>query len=370
VALPRVPTGREFNITDDAGALKRQSISADRSAGVNVTCLTASDLMLLETLEQQLSSNISVSLLAEIERELLRLRAELSVEDWRCFCAEFPNRRLFEILRMGTLTINRLRKPTSNCPSDVLDFVMADSFPARTSLAPSPAHLMSAWEYSLPASRSVRARKVYFAREIAETIRTAVQPRILILGGGRLREADDAIQSAPLHHAQFVCLEQTSAERESDGRKWNGFSSDRRGFNPAGTSSGTAAHYWKAACPHALEIEEGIWSDLRRLSETMGRFDLIYSPSWLDSTDDSQALVWVGAAVEMLRTSGRLLAANFAPGARDAGWMEACWNWHPYYRSEEELAHLAMELKCASISGHAVFRDESGASAFLEIHAL
>jgi hypothetical protein len=298
--------------------------------------------MLLDTLEQQLNTNLSVSLLAEIERELLRLRAELSSEEWRYFCAEFPKRQLYEVLRTGTLTLKRLREPTSNCPPDLLDLVMADSFPARPSPVPSPVHLMSAWEYSLPASRSVRARKIYFAREIAETVNTAVRPRILILGGG-LREAADSIESASLHHAEFVFLEQNSAER---------------------------ANVLKAGLRQALALEKGMWSDLPRLSEKMGRFDLIYSPTWLDSTEDSQAVVWLGAAVEMLRTGGRLLAANFAPGARDAGWMEACWNWHPYYRSEEELAHLAMELKCASIRGHALFRDESGASAFLEIHPL
>jgi hypothetical protein len=295
---------------------------------------TNGDLALLEFLEEQLSADVSVSLLAEIERELLRLRSEWSGRYWKRFCREFPKRRLFEMLRMGTLTLKRLDHSSAACPADVLDLVMADAFPARPYAVPSPAHVMNAWEYSLPVSRSVRARKVYFAREIAESIRTAIKPRILILGGGRLREADDAIRSAHLHNAEFIAVEE------------------------GGVS------------PYPVRIENGSWSDLGQLSQKLGEFDLIYSPAWLDSSDDIQAVDWLAAGVEMLRTSGRLLAANFAPGSRDAGWVEACWNWHPHYRSEEQLAHLVMELKSPSIRGHAVFRDESGASAFLEIHAL
>jgi hypothetical protein len=306
------------------------------------------ELALLEFLEEQLSAEVSVSLLAEVERELLRLRSESSGLYWKRFCSEFPKRRLFETLRMGTLTLKRLDQSSASCPADVLDLVMADSFPARPYAVPSPAHVMNAWEYSLPVSRSVRARKVYFAREIAEAIRTAIKPRILILGGGRLREADDAIRSAHLHNAEFIAVQ-----------KGGVFDAERVLLDLPNDAS---------SCP--LRIENGSWPDLGQLSAQLGEFDLIYSPAWLDSSDDIQAVNWLAAGVEMLRTSGRLLAANFAPGSRDAGWVEACWNWHPHYRSEEQLAQLVMELKSPSIRGHAVFRDESGASAFLEIHAL
>lgn len=308
-----------------------------------MTCSTAGDLSLLETLEQRLSIGVSLTLLAEIERELLRLRSEFNESDWKCFCAEFPNRGLFQKLEVGTLALRRLDHSSSLRRADLLDLMTSDSFPARPSPSPSSAHLINAWEYSLPASRSMRARKTYFGREIAEAVRTTVRPRILILGGGRLREADDAIHSAHLHHAQFVALEQ---------------------------DADNSAYLGRTYFSHPLEIEKGGSSDLYRLSQRLGRFDLIYSLAWLDTSDDSQAAEWLAAAADMLRGGGRLLAANFAPGSRDAGWIEACWNVHPHYRSEEQLAQLSIELKCPSIRGHAVFRDESGASAFLEVHAL
>ena len=304
---------------------------------------TVSDLSLFETLEQKLNADVSVSLLAELERELLRLRCELDGDEWERFCKGFPKRSIYQVLRLGSLTLRRLTGAQFSFPADVLDIVMADSFQARPSAARSPSHLVSAWEYSLPATRSVRARKVHFSREIAEVIRTVVKPRILILGAGQMREAADSIYEAHHKHAQFVALEPDPASCERLRQTY------RQGH---------------------LRLQKGNWNDLAGFVPHLGSFDLIYSPSWLDSTNDVQAISWLGSAVEMLRPGGRILAANFTPGSRDAGWIEACWNWHPFYRSEEDLARLVMELKHPEVRGHAMFRDESGASAYLEIHSI
>jgi hypothetical protein len=282
-------------------------------------------------------------LLAELERELWRLRSELNRSEWQTFCAEFPKRPIFDILRLGGLTLKRVACPCVALPADLLETVLADGFQARPPTIPTSSEIISAWEYSLPTSRSVRARKTYFSAEIGDAIRTAVKPRILILGGGHLREADDAVQAAHLNHGQFVALEHDSKQIQN-----------------------LRVRYSR----HELQMEEGDWRDLSRLRASLGSFDLIYSPSWLDSCIDVHAAEWLEAGVEMLRAGGRLLAANFTPGSRDAGWIEACWNWHPQYRSEEHLAHLVIELKHSRVRGHAVFRDESGSSAYLEIHAL
>jgi hypothetical protein len=308
-----------------------------------VICSTVSDLPLFETLEQKLQVDVSVSLLAELERELLRLRCELAIDQWNAFCRELPQRGIFQVLRLGSLTLRRIKGSPFSFPADVLDIVMADSFQARPSAAYSAAHLISAWEYSLPSTRSIRARKTHLSREIAEVIRTAVKPRILILGAGQMREAADSIFGTHLQHVEFVALEPDLAASER------------------------LRHIYSQ---HPLTIETGSWNDLASFVPRLGLFDLICSASWLDSTDDAQATAWLGSAVEMLRPGGRILAANFTPGSRDAGWIEACWNWHPFYRSEEDLARLVVELKHPEIRGHAMFRDESGASAFLEIHSI
>jgi hypothetical protein len=308
-----------------------------------VTCITVSDPSLFETLEQKLQADVSVSLLAQLERELLRIRSAVSPAAWLAFCAELPARPIFQTLKMGKLTLNRLDSESFSFPAGVLEIIGADAFQARPFAAPSAAHLLSGWEYSLPVSRSLRARKAYFNGEIGETLTATVKPRILILGGGPLHEADDALSASRLYNAQFVALEPENTQISSLRRKY-----------------GSAQ----------LQIEEARWSELPSLVPRLGTFDLIYSPSWLDSCDDKQCDLWLSAAVEMLRAGGRLLAPNFAPGSHDAGWMEACWNWHPHFRSEEDLAQLAMQLRQPAIRGHAVFRDESGASAYLEIHSL
>lgn len=296
---------------------------------------TASDLSLLENLEEKLKADVTVSLLAETERELLRLRSELGSGEWSDVCATFALRPIYDVLGLGALASRRLSGREFRLTADVVEAAMKNAFQARPSLVVSAAHTVGAWEFSLPASRSMRARKEYFAREIAETIRTVVKPRILILGGNPWPEAEDAVEGAHLHHAQFVAV-------DVEGR----------------------------GAGEVLRLEQGDWSDLERLSGSLGRFDLIYSTAWLDSTDDEQAADWLSYGIDMLRTDGRLLAANFAPGSRDAGWMEACWNWHPSYRDEEDLARLVMNLRNPGIRGHAISRDESGASAYLELYSL
>lgn len=311
-----------------------------------MNCSTVSEPSLFEILDQNSSQEITISLLAEIERELLRVRADSSASDWDAFCNHFPNRRMFEILRLGTLTRNRLSNSSAEqqrtLPARAMHSVLSEAFQARPFSAPSPSHLVNAWEYSLPASRSLRARKAFFSREICEVLRTTVKPRVLILGNS-LAETEHAIHSATLHHSEFVSLED----------------------NPDTVKLLQARYSHKP-----LRVEPGSWFDLAALRPSLGRFDLIYSPAWLDQCNDCQSAAWLKEAVEMLHTGGKLLAANFAPGSRDAAWVEACWNWHPHYRSEEHLARLVVELKSVSVRGHAIFRDESGSSAFLEIHSL
>ncbi len=312
-----------------------------------MTCLTASDLSLLETIEQRLQTDVSVTLLAELERELFRLRCDFNGEEWEHFCTEFPKRSVFGVLQQGTLTLRRLTDCFKGSrlafPANVLDTVLADSFQARPTVAHSPVHVINAWEYSLPASRSIRSRKAYFSREISEVLRTAVKPRILILGAGQMREAGDALSAAHAQHVEFVALEPDQAVRESLRRRY---------------------------VQQRIEIRECDWNKPEYLADSSETFDLIYSTACLDSLDDRQVISWLSAGAEKLRPGGRILAANFTPGSRDAGWMEACWNWHPFYRCEEHLAQLVMDLKHPEVRGHAILRDESGASAYLEIHSL
>lgn len=293
--------------------------------------LTASDLSLLESLEKRLGTEVSVGLLADLERELLRLRAETNRREWQQFCAHFSERPVFQILGLADLREQRL------------DRLMAAGFPARQTALPSPRHVVSAWEYSLPMSRGLRARKVHMASEIAELIRSSVKPRILALGGGRLSEADEALKSGHLHGLQLVALGLQPEEGEY-----------------------LRKHYAVNCQRKQLQIEEGGWESL----QDVGDFELIYAPSLMDSTDDCQAAMWLEKAVECLRPGGRLLTANFRPGSREAGWIEACWNWHLHYRSEGELVELVVKLKCPAMRGHALFQDETGISTFLEIHAL
>jgi hypothetical protein len=102
-------------------------------------------------------------------------------------------------------------------------------------------------------------------------------------------------------------------------------------------------------------------------------FDLIYTAEWLNLSSDEEAVIWLEGASRLLRQGGRLIAANLTPNGRDAAYLEARWNLRPFYRDENALAHLASSLASTllgeGLRGHAVFRDDTGAMAFLEIQA-
>jgi SAM-dependent methyltransferase len=100
-----------------------------------------------------------------------------------------------------------------------------------------------------------------------------------------------------------------------------------------------------------------------------GSFDLIYTAERLNLCCDDEARAWLKASSRLLRPGGRLIAANLTPNGRDAAYLEARWNLRPFYRDEHSLAHLASSLCDKRLRGHAVFRDDTGAMAFLEIQA-
>lgn len=96
-------------------------------------------------------------------------------------------------------------------------------------------------------------------------------------------------------------------------------------------------------------------------------FDFIHASHLFDSLGTEQARALIRKLVDTLASNGRLIIANTAPDAPDAGYLEACLNYWPNYRSEEEMARLVDAVPDKHISSQCVFRDESGYSIFLEL---
>ncbi|HEY1215301.1 MAG TPA: hypothetical protein VGE93_16850 [Bryobacteraceae bacterium] len=102
-------------------------------------------------------------------------------------------------------------------------------------------------------------------------------------------------------------------------------------------------------------------------TQLAGSFDFIHASHVFDSLGTEQARALVGKLVDALAPNGRLFIANTAPDVPDAGYLEACLNYWPKYRSEEGMARLVEAAADKHISSQCVFRDESGYSVFLEL---
>jgi extracellular factor (EF) 3-hydroxypalmitic acid methyl ester biosynthesis protein len=102
-------------------------------------------------------------------------------------------------------------------------------------------------------------------------------------------------------------------------------------------------------------------------TQLAGSFDFIHASHLFDSLGTEQARALVGKLADALAPNGRLFIANTAPEVPDAGYLEACLNYWPNYRSEEEMARLVDAVPDKRISSQCVFRDESGYSVFLEL---
>jgi hypothetical protein len=69
-------------------------------------------------------------------------------------------------------------------------------------------------------------------------------------------------------------------------------------------------------------------------------FDLVYAAGILDYLPDALARGLCAALRGLLRPGGELLVANFLPGSKSTGYMEAFLDWWLLYRTPEALLSL------------------------------
>jgi hypothetical protein len=70
---------------------------------------------------------------------------------------------------------------------------------------------------------------------------------------------------------------------------------------------------------------------------------------------------------QMLRPGGRLVVANFLPGVRDVGYMEAYMDWNLIYRTRRDMIDLTMEIPETEIDSITLFSEENQNIIFLDV---
>jgi extracellular factor (EF) 3-hydroxypalmitic acid methyl ester biosynthesis protein len=88
----------------------------------------------------------------------------------------------------------------------------------------------------------------------------------------------------------------------------------------------------------------------------------IYSAGLYDYLDDPTAAALTAKLAGRLAPQGRILLANFLPGHKDVGFMEAVMDWHLIYRTPAELESIVVRSGLAVENTHV---DPSGSIVFV-----
>ena len=99
----------------------------------------------------------------------------------------------------------------------------------------------------------------------------------------------------------------------------------------------------------------------------VGQFDLIYSTGLFDYLNKSTGRRLVSTLFRMLNPGGKLVVANFMPGIRDVGYMEAFMDWKLIYRNRQDMVDLTMEVSESEIRDVTLFAEDSRNIIFVEV---
>jgi hypothetical protein len=95
--------------------------------------------------------------------------------------------------------------------------------------------------------------------------------------------------------------------------------------------------------------------------------DFVYAAGLLDYLADKLAIKLIQAMTESLRCGGKALIANALPEIPERGYMECIMDWHLLYRSEEDLAALAVKAVGQSDYRFETFSDPMSSFAYCVI---
>jgi extracellular factor (EF) 3-hydroxypalmitic acid methyl ester biosynthesis protein len=305
-----------------------------------VNSMAHSGAVLLQDLRPLLAAGKTASALEELRAGLTRLRAEWTPREWREFCVEthqFQNHPVGRLLKECPLAggSGLIHEPL------ILDLIYGLELNA-VKQAKQASDECRTWELSLGFCRSLRARHQSFSRELLELGHCEPAANILAIGCGYLREAAGLLRPDGPWGGRLVAFDRDRACVDLIVREYD----QKPGLR---TASGSLREL------------------LRTLAE--GTFDFIYVPTLFDTLPDGRVTVVLAALLRLLKSGGRLLATYFAPDLQDRAYMEACLDWWPFYRTEEDLARLLPEETGRQLRGQLMFRDEGGGSVFLDLQA-
>lgn len=285
---------------------------------------------------------------SETHRELNRLFLGLrdlklngSEDDWwDCvrICRTHPLR---SIVHQDPFTYRAFSKPRGYAgDAELLDFIYG-----REEQWPRPETTrMGACIFDFttmaPASEGVGARRGFVADLIDRLAEEPQKPHILSIAAGHLREASLCAAVKRRKVGRFVALDGDDMSLQEVQRCYSCFGVE------------TVEEKIRPLLTNRVDIRD---------------FDLVYSTGLFDYLQQSTGRRLVSNMFQMLRPGGRLVVANFLPGVRDVGYMEAYMDWSLVYRTRRDMIDLTMEISQSDISNVTLFSEENQNIIFLEV---
>lgn len=193
---------------------------------------------------------------------------------------------------------------------------------------------------SAPAAEGVRARRAFIADLIDGLTSERPNMEILAIASGHLREADMCAAVRRRRIGRFVALDADPVSLEEVTRCYG--------------------HYGVETV--AASIRTLLTNRLR-----LRQFDLIYSTGLFDYLQLETGRRLVTTLFKMLRPGGQLVVANFLPGIRDVGYMEAFMDWSLLYRTRRDMVDLTLDIPESELRDVSLFTEEGRNIIFVKI---
>jgi SAM-dependent methyltransferase len=269
---------------------------------------------------------------------LAALHAQASREEWLNICASVRAHPLHELLLQSPFTRRAFQKPRGYAgDAEIIDFIYG--CPVRSHHRTTLGESLYSWEFEMPGCRSVRHRRVLFAREIDKAAANRATTAVLSIACGHLREAELSV--AVRHRSvNITALDQDRASLAVVAREYGAF---------------------------GVTAQPGTIGDVLKRRVTLAGFNLTYASGLYDYLEAGLATKLTAALFQTLAPGGRLIIANFTPNTQEAGYIEACMDWHLIYRNEQQMGALTASVPSAQIAGLGQYRDPDANVTYMSI---
>lgn len=260
-------------------------------------------------------------------------KSNSSDDEWDACIRHCRAHPLRELVHEDPFTSRAFKKPRGYAgDAELLDMIYGPEEqwpePAASPLGTSIYRYTSA----APAAEGVRARRGFIADLVDRLAVETPGLSILAVAAGHLREASLSAAVRRRRIGRFVALDADPISLQEVDRAYGAY---------------------------GVETVVAPFSHLITGRAQPGKFDLVYSTGLFDYLSDSTGRRLVRTLFDMLKARGQLVVANFMPGIRDVGFMEAFMDWRLIYRTRRDMVEVTMEIDESEISDLTLFTEEN-----------